>query len=120
MPACAIDGDHGMCALSNVPADLSEVQVHGIGVDVGQHQGSADAACRTDGAEEVGPGIAAVARCCWSRAALGPEPGQGALLTNPCFILPPKLDRLAAGVLRDCGGDQVGEVFLCASWASAS
>jgi hypothetical protein len=32
----------------------------------------------------------------------------------------PKLDRLAARVRRDGGCDQIGEVFLCASWLAAS
>ena len=120
MPACAIDGDHSVCARRDVSADLGKVEVHGAGVDVGQHQRRADTTRWTDGAEEIGPRIAAVARCCWSRAALGPEPGQRALLADPCFILPPELDRLAPRVFRDRGGDQVGKVFLCVSWASAS
>jgi hypothetical protein len=41
------------------------------------------------------------------------------LLADPSFVLPPEVDWFAMGVLRDCGGDQIGEVFLCASLAAA-
>jgi hypothetical protein len=34
------------------------------------------------------------------------------LLADPGFILPPELDRLVAGMLGDCRGDQIGKVFL--------
>jgi hypothetical protein len=35
-----------------------------------------------------------------ARAALGPDPGQRALLANASLVLPPELQRLAAGMLR--------------------
>jgi hypothetical protein len=41
------------------------------------------------------------------------------LLTNTGFVLPPQFDRLAARLLWDRGGDQLGKVFLCVSWAVA-
>ena len=96
------------------------MQVHRIGVGIGQNEAGADTARRADGAEDVRPIIAAVARCGRTRAPLRPDVGQGALLTDPRFVLPPELDRLAAGLGRNDGGDQSGMVFLCASWASGS
>ena len=86
MPACAGDGDHGVCAKRDVSANLGEVQVYSACVDVGQHQGCADTARWADGAKEVGPSIATVTGCCWSRSPFSPKPGQRALLTHSCFI----------------------------------
>ena len=88
--------------------------------------------------DTVGPTVAAIAWRGRAAAALRPEPGQRALLANPGgmsqrfqsakrfgmanggLILPPVLYRFAAGVLGDRGGNQIGKVFLCASWAAAS
>ena len=42
------------------------------------------------------------------------------LLADAGFVLPPELDRLAAGALRDRGRNEGGEVFLCACCAAAS
>src|ERR1700674_5288958 len=53
-------------------------------------------------------------------AALCPDAGQCALLTNPGFVLPPKFDRFFARMLGDDGFDQIGEVFLCVSCAAGS
>ena len=54
---------------------------------------------RTDRAEQVGPGVAAVAGRPGPGAAPRPDPGQRALLADAGLILEPDLDRLAAGVL---------------------
>jgi hypothetical protein len=42
------------------------------------------------------------------------------LLADARFVLPPKLELLAARMLGDSSGDEVGEIFLCASWAAVS
>jgi hypothetical protein len=49
-----------------------------------------------------------------------PDAGQAALLTNARLILPPQLDRPTLCGSGDRGGNQVGEVFLCAFCAAAS
>src|ERR1700747_76757 len=80
----------------------------------------AGAARRADGAEQVGPGEPPVALDPRTRAALGPDAGQRALLANAGFILKPDFDRPAGKLPRDRGAGQPGEVFLKASCASRS
>jgi hypothetical protein len=94
--------------------------VHGVDTDNRHDQGGAGAACRADGAEQVGPGEPPVAPDMRTRAALGPDAGQRALLANTGFILKPDFDRPAGKLLRDCGAGQFSEVFLKASCASRS
>jgi hypothetical protein len=57
-----------MSARRHRAADLAEMEVHGLAVGVGHHQGGADGALRADGAEQVGPLVAAVARGARPRA----------------------------------------------------
>ena len=109
-----------MTALHHLAADLLEMQVQRLNVGIRQRQSRADIATRADSAEYVGPFAALIALRGWPAAALGPVAGQGALLTNPSVVLPPKFDRLFARMLGDDGFDQIGEVFLCASCAARS
>ena len=97
VPAGAVQDDDGMRARSDVAADLGEMQVHRLGIDLGQNQAGADAARRTNRAEDVGPIVALIARRSGPAAALGPDIGQAALLSDPGFVQPPELDRLAVG-----------------------
>ena len=101
-------------------ADFGQMLVHGVDIDNRHDQGGAGAACRADGAEQVGPGEPPVAPDARTRAALGPDAGQRALLANAGFILKPDFDRPAGKLLRDCGACQLSEVFLKASCASRS
>jgi len=117
VPSCAIEGENGVCARRHHAADFGQVFVHRVSVGGGQDQASADVARGAYGTEQIGPGIAPIARRGWTRAARGPDAGQRALLADTGFVLPPELDRLATGGFGDRGGDQSGEVFLCAAWA---
>ncbi len=118
MPAGAIEHDHGMGIRRHLLADFGEVQVHRLDIHTRQHQGCADAAIRADGAEQIGPLVACVARGGRARAARRPGVGQAALLTDAGLVLPPEFERPAARGLWNDGGHQSGEVFLCASWAA--
>ena len=120
MPAGAIEQHDGMVARRDVATDLGEMQVHHLAVGYRQDEGDAGIARGTDGAEQIRPIVALVARCPRSAAALGPNPGQRPLLADAGFVLPPKLDRPAARVRRDGLGDQIGKVFLCACWLATS
>jgi len=120
MPAGAVEHDHGVSAWGDLVADLLKVQVHGPGVGLGNHPCGADASGRTDGSEQIGPGIALVAWRPRPAAPFGPDAGQRALLADASLVLPPDLQGPAARRLRDGLRDQIGEVFLCAVAASGS
>jgi hypothetical protein len=78
------------------------MQVHRRGVAQGQDQGRALAVLRTDGAEDVGLGVALVLRRHRPAAAPRPAPGDLVLLAYPSFILEPDFDHFALG---GTGGD---------------
>ncbi len=120
MPSCAIERDDGVGAGRDVCADFSKMQVHGFGTDDRQHQCSANAARRTNSAKYVGPVIALIAGRARPAAFVSPDVGQTALLANAGFILPPQLYGLIARVLWDSCSNQLGKVFLCASWVAGS
>lgn len=111
MPPGAIQQHDGMGARCDVAADFDQMQVHCFGIGLGQHQGRADATCRTDRAEDIGPVVGLIARRRRPGALFGPDVGQAALLANARFILPPEFERLAASLGRDGVGDQRGKVF---------
>src|SRR6202047_2337162 len=85
--------------------------VHGLDADCWHDQGGAGAGRRADEAEQVGPGEPPVAPDTRTRAALGPDAGQRALLANAGFILKPDFDRPVGKLLRDCGARQLSEVL---------
>jgi len=103
MPAGSVEQHHGMAARRDVAADLGQMQVHRLAIGHRQNERCPRVAGRTDGAEQIGPIVALVARRPWPAAALGPYSGQRALLPDPGFVLPPEFDRLAARVRRDAG-----------------
>ena len=82
VPARPVQHEHGVGALGDTAPDLGQVRVHGLDVDVRQHDGRAHAALRADRAEQPGPGVAAVAQGARQRAPLGPNAGQRALLAD--------------------------------------
>ena len=120
MPSRAVQRQHRKGPLADLDADFLQMQVHGVNIGVRQHKPGADASRRAHRAEQIRPLVSLIARCGRSATAFRPDAGQAALLTNPRFILPPQLDRLTLCAGRDRGGDQLGEVFLCASCAAAS
>jgi len=71
------------------------MSVHAIGVGVGHDHGGSGAALGTDRTENIGRGPALIMWCAWPGATPSPDPGQCALLTDPCFILEPNFDRFA-------------------------
>jgi hypothetical protein len=100
-----------MGAGRDAAGDLGEMVVHRAGVGEGHDEARGDAALRADGAEDVGPLVAGVARRPRPRAALRPDPGQRALLADPRLVLEPDLERSAPGGLGDCGGYRLAEVL---------
>lgn len=111
----AVEDEQGMCARGDLAADHVKMQRHGLGIGCRHDKTRRDAPLGTGGTEEIGPVITPVAGRAWSRAAPGPNPGQGTLLADPRFVLEPDFDRLALDVTgeRRCNGR--GKVFLNAS-----
>jgi hypothetical protein len=60
-PARSSTNDHAVRPGRDLPGDLGQVPAGRGGVDVGQDEPGADGPLRADRAEEVGPGVAAVA-----------------------------------------------------------
>ena len=73
-----------------------------------------------NGTKVGGQGVALVAKAGRAATLICLDPGQSALLADPFLVVPPKLDRLVAGVVRGCGGDRRCNVFLCAARESGS
>jgi len=95
VPSSAVENDDGVSALGDAFADFGEMQGHGFGVDLGQHQGSPGAALRTNGAEEIGRAMPGIAGCGGPRATPCPKAGERSLLADPGFVLPPDLEGFA-------------------------
>ncbi len=69
------------------------MELHHVGVSVGQRERGADPPRRADGAEQIGVVVALVGRLARSRSALRPLPNLAVLLADPGLILKPYLDR---------------------------
>src|SRR5215213_1727044 len=120
VPAGAVNEQDGVCTWRDLSADLGQVRVHRRGVGGRHDDCGTDAAGGTDGAEEVGGGVAIVAHHCRARANRRPDIGVRSLLTHPGLVLEPDLDRRASRTAQQRGLQQGGEVFLYASCAAAS
>ena len=103
VPAGTAEDQQGDGTDADALADFGQMFVHGLDADCRHDQRGAGAARRADGAEQVSPGKPPIAPDARTRAALGPDAGQRALLANAGFILKPDFDRPAGKLLRDCG-----------------
>jgi hypothetical protein len=119
VPAGAVDDQQSMCAWGDFGADFDQMQVHHFGVGARQDERRASTACRADRPEQIGPGVALIAGRQGARAAFSPEPGQGALLSDPSLVLPPQLQRLCFGLLWQRILYEGGEVALKDACAAA-
>jgi hypothetical protein len=85
--------------------------VHGSDANFRHDHSDTGTASRANGTKQVRPRKPAVALSPWSRAALGPNAGQSALLANPGFVLEPDFNRPTSAFRWNCGTCQVGEFF---------
>ena len=120
VPARAVEQQYGMGTLGDVQGYLVDVQLHHVGVGMGQCEGRADASGWADGAKEIGVLIALVGWLGGSCSTLGPLPDEAVLLADAGFILEPDLDRLALGYPLEMGRERTREVFLKAAMVSPS
>lgn len=96
------------------------MEVHGLAVGIGQNEGGPDSPLRTNGPKQVGPFVSSIARGPRSRAGVGSEAGERALLADGGVVLEPDLKGFAAGMVGQCPAHQRGEVFLNVSWSASS
>lgn len=101
-----------MSACRHMAADLIEMKLHGLGVDMRQGERRTGTARRADGAEEVGALIALVGRLAGTGAPSGPLTDDAVLLPDPRFVLEPDLDRRSLGQIGQMGAQRAREVFL--------
>ncbi|MEF2554540.1 hypothetical protein VQ042_25145, partial [Aurantimonas sp. A2-1-M11] len=111
VPSGAVENHDGMDVVRNGVGELGEVEVHHRLVGIGQDQGEGLAGGGFDGAEDVGPVEALVAKPGWSLAAGPPAVAEAAFLANPCFVLIPERNPLV-GVVDVCRFQGLGEPFF--------
>jgi hypothetical protein len=112
MPPRTVEDQDGMGARSDGAGDLGQVKVHGLGICEWQDETGGDSASGTGGSEEVCPFVSGVTRRAGPGPAARPNPSECALLSYPCFVLEPDLDRLVSRVIRDRFRYRIREVFL--------
>ena len=87
VPAGTVEDKNGVRALGDLAAELGQMQGQGFGVGLGQDEGCGCGTRRADGAEDVGPFVAAVARAARPCSTSGPDPRQRPLLAEPGLVL---------------------------------
>lgn len=120
VPAGAVEQQDGVRSPSDHGRDLVEVQLHGLGADVGESQRGADTARRTDRAEQTGVLVALVGRLAGPRSAPCPLSNDAVLLSDPSLVLEPDFDTFALGQMSDMSVQGPGEVFLNSSMTFGS
>ena len=109
-----------MGALGDVARDFVEVELHHVGVDIGQREGRPNAAGGADGAEQIGVVITLVGGLPWPRPAPGPLPNPAVFLADAGLILKPDFDRRRLWQSVEMSLQRVREVFLKASTIRSS
>ena len=112
MPAGAIEQQHGVRALRDMARDFLEMQLHHLGVGVGERQRGAFALGRTDRAEEIGVLVALIGGLAWARSTTRPLAHEAVLLTNAGFVLEPDFDRRLQRKVGEVGVQRLRKVFL--------
>ena len=118
VPSGLIEQDDGVRAGRDVEGDLLEMHAHGLAVAPRHDDPGSLAFSGTDRPEDPCRGAALILRRTGAGATPCPAPGELGLLTDPSFVLPPKLYGRAGGQaftdLRQTGG----EIFLKAAISS--
>ena len=115
VPSCSVHQHSRMSPTGDVFADLVEMQLHGVGVGLGEHQSGPRSPFRADGAEQVGVLVALISWEDWPRAPSGPDANPSVLLPKPRLILEPDLNGRGFRQVAYVGGKRGGEVFLNSS-----
>jgi hypothetical protein len=107
-------------AFGDMAGDFVEVELHRLGVGVGQGERRADAARRADGAEQVGVVVALIRGLTRPRPPSGPLPDLAVLLADAGFVLEPDFDRRRVRQAVEMGAQGAREIFLKASTIRSS
>ena len=118
----AVEKQHGVGALGDMARDFVEMELHRLGVGVGQGERRSDAAGWANGPEQVGAVVALVGGLARPRSALGPLSNLAVLLADAGLVLKPDFDRRGFRQAVEMGAQRAREVFLNAatirsSWA---
>ena len=120
MPSGAVEQQNGVGAVGDVARDFVEMQLHHVGVGIGQRQRGPDAAGGADGAEQIGVVIALVGGLPWPRSAPGPLSNLAVFLADAGLVLKPDFDRRRLGQTVEMSLQRAREVFLNASTIRSS
>jgi hypothetical protein len=98
-------------ALGDMARDFIEVELHRLGVGVGQGKRRSDAAGWADGTEQVGVVVALVSGLARPGFALGPLPDLAVLLAYAGLVLEPDFDRRRLRQAVEMGAQRAREVL---------
>ena len=87
------------------------MELHRLGVGVGQGERRADAAGRADGAEQIGVVVALVGRLTGPGSASGPLSDLAVLLGDAGLVLKPDLDERRVGNAFEMGAQRARDVL---------
>ena len=93
MPAGLVDKKGGVRAWRNLRCDFGEVEIHRLCIAAWHDERRALAVLGTDRAENIGGGGSLIFGSAWTRAALGPAPGDLVLLADARLVGEPDLYR---------------------------
>src|SRR5271169_7221773 len=109
-----------MSSRSDVARDFVEMELHHVGVGIGQGKGCPDAAGGADRAEQIGVVIALVGGLAGFRSAPGPLSNLAILLADPGFVLEPDFHRRRLRQSFEMSHQSAWEVFFNASTIRSS
>jgi hypothetical protein len=92
-PSGSVEKQRGVGALSDMAGDFVEVELHGLGVGMGQCERRADAAGWANRSEQIGVVVALIGGLARARSTLGRLPNSAVLLADASFVLKPNFDR---------------------------
>jgi hypothetical protein len=111
VPSGPVEQQHGVSALGDVSRDLVEMELHRLGVGMGQGERFADAAGWANRSEQIGVVVALICGLARPGSASCPLPDLAVLLTDAGFVLKPDLDRRRLRQAVEMGAQRAREVF---------
>ena len=93
MPSGAVEQQDGMSAHGDVARDFLEMELHRLGVGMGQGERCSDAAGWANRSEQIGVFVALICGLARPGSASCPLPNLAVLLADPGLVFKPDLDR---------------------------